>query len=100
MFLLGMYMEQKNKYLPSNEKISEFINKYCVLKPRLNLKERANAVLRYAVWSGKIKKPSACSRCGENTKRICGHHHNGYSKKHALDVVWLCDRCHSIAHLR
>ena len=87
-----------NKYLPSKEDISIFISKYCKLKPRLSEKERINAVLRYAVWSGKIKKPKICSQCGRVVKRICGHHHKGYSKKHALDVIWLCDPCHAFAH--
>jgi hypothetical protein len=98
MFHLEMYM--KNKYLPSKAEIDSFIKKNCILKPRLSNKEKVNAVLRQAVWSKKIKKPKACSQCGSSDKRICGHHHNGYLKGRELDVVWLCDSCHSLVHRR
>lgn len=56
--------------------------------------QRARAALRYAVRTGRLVRPSACSSCGVEGKRIHGHHHNGYSPEHALDVVWLCSRCH------
>jgi hypothetical protein len=92
-------METINKYLPSKETIDRFFIGY-KFKPRLNHREQINAMLRQAVWSGKIKKPCSCSKCGVTGKRICGHHHNGYSKKYALDVVWLCDRCNSEEHQR
>ena len=88
------------KYLPAKEGLEKHCLKYYKLKPILNSKERINAALRYAVWSGKIKKPIACSRCGEIAKRICGHHHKGYLKKYALDVIWLCDSCHSFIHAK
>lgn len=89
----------QNKYLPSNDSISKFFS-LRILSPRLKDKEKINAVLRYAVWSGKIKKPKICLKCGVLAKRICGHHHKGYLKENALEVVWLCDRCHSVEHLR
>ena len=75
-----------NKYLPSKESLTNFFS-LRILKPRLTEKEKVNAELRYAVWSGKIIKPAACSKCGIIADRVCGHHHRGYSKKHALDVV-------------
>lgn len=91
---------QELKILPDKETVEAFCRKYYTLKPRLNQKEHTNAVLRQAVWSGKIKKPKTCSRCGSSEKRICGHHSNGYSKEHAIDVIWLCDSCHSVEHSR
>jgi hypothetical protein len=87
-----------NSFLPSKDRLDAFFKEHYVLKPRLSPKEKINAMLRQAVWSGKINKPKACSKCGETTQRICGHHHNGYSKKHTLDVVWLCDSCHHNVH--
>jgi len=58
----------------------------------------ANGMLRYKVWLGEVNKPVACEKCGATNTRICGHHHNGYSKDIWYDVQWLCDRCHHIVH--
>jgi ribosomal protein S27AE len=93
-------MEKQHNFLPSKEAMDAFFLKHYPVKDRLSPKEKINAVLRYSVWSGKIKKPKTCSKCGITGKRICEHHHMGYEKEHALDVVWLCDRCHSVEHLR
>ena len=90
----------QNSFLINKEALDVFCKKHYVLKPRLSPREQVNAKLRYSVWSGRIKKPENCSKCGVTGKRICGHHHNGYSKKHDLDVVWLCDSCHADAHRR
>jgi ribosomal protein S27AE len=59
-------------------------------------KAKANArfALNRAVKSGRITKPSECSRCGV-TGNIQGHHHD-YSKR--LDVEWLCSKCHAEEH--
>ena len=62
-------------------------------------KVRARGMLRYNVWLNKIAKPDSCEACGITGVRICGHHHNGYSKEHRYDVRWLCDTCHRQAHL-
>jgi DnaJ-class molecular chaperone len=58
--------------------------------------ERARARLRYAVWTGKVVKPTRCDDCGA-TGQINGHHHD-YSKP--LDVQWLCAACHGRAHAK
>lgn len=54
----------------------------------------ARAQARYAVKTGKLVKPTVCSRCPE-TNRIEGHHPD-YSKP--LEVIWLCDPCHKHEH--
>jgi hypothetical protein len=59
-------------------------------------KVKARSTLRHAVTAGKIHKPSACSTCGKESKRIEGHHHLGYDRP--FDVKWLCDPCHRITH--
>jgi len=51
-----------------------------------------------AVKSGKLIKPNACQKCGKTNCRIEGHHYLGYEPEHALDVKWLCNYCHSVAH--
>lgn len=55
---------------------------------------RAQLLLRRAVWTGKINKPSVCSSC-KREKRLIGHHID-YSKP--LSVVWLCHSCHKKEH--
>jgi ribosomal protein S27AE len=57
-------------------------------------KERARSKLRYAVWSGKITKPSVCDDCGSGSN-IQGHH-DDYSQP--LAVRWLCATCHAAVH--
>lgn len=52
----------------------------------------AHALVQKAVKSGKLHKPSNCSRCGK-AGMIHGHH-NDYSKP--LEVEWLCVVCHSM----
>ena len=53
-------------------------------------KKRANVILKRAVESGALVRPSMCSKCGERGK-IEGHHAD-YSKP--LEVEWLCTGCH------
>jgi ribosomal protein S27AE len=47
-----------------------------------------------ALRSGRIVRPTACSRCGLET-RITAHHPD-YTRP--LDVVWLCYQCHADEH--
>src|SRR5687768_7615764 len=48
---------------------------------------KAGAKLRYAVWSGKLKKPDRCEGCQRKLpKRLIQGHHADYSKP--LTVRW------------
>jgi hypothetical protein len=65
---------------------------------RLSPRKLAYSRLNGAVRSGEIVRPDRCEKCGEcpepdalGRSRIEGHHLD-HSK--ALDVIWLCDRCH------
>ena len=63
----------------------------------LHLREhRATLKVDWAVTTGALVRPGVCSACGAKTK-IVGHHKD-YNK--ALDVIWLCDSCHSLLHLK
>jgi len=56
-------------------------------------KVNAQAKLRYAVKTGKIKKPNTCSNCGLFFPlRKIQSHHKDYNKP--LDVEWFCPGCH------
>jgi hypothetical protein len=53
---------------------------------------KAHYLFNGAVKSGKIIRPTACSKCPNTSKKIHGHHPD-YDKPY--DVVWLCSDCHS-----
>jgi hypothetical protein len=57
----------------------------------------ARKAVRDAVASGRLVRASHCSDCGTDQRRIQAHHHRGYSPEHALDIVWLCTKCHYAA---
>jgi len=61
-------------------------------KDRMTARDRLNT----AVKSGKITRPKNCEHC-QASSRLEGHHHNGYSPEHWLDVLWLCRPCHTAA---
>lgn len=58
-------------------------------------RQRARVLLNWNVKQGKIKKPKQCQNCRQKKMRIVGHHPD-YSKP--LEVMWLCDLCHSKEH--
>lgn len=66
-------------------------------------KQSARLTLKRALQSGNVVRPDCCSQCGvSNPKRtdgksaLHGHHHRGYELP--LEVLWLCHRCHNLAH--
>ena len=58
-------------------------------------KRAAHVILGNAVRDGRVIKPESCERCGTESARIHGHHHD-YAKP--LEVEWLCPQCHTEAH--
>lgn len=58
-------------------------------------KRRAHKLLRDAVISGVVIKPTICQRCGASPRLLHGHHPD-YSLP--LDVLWICPKCHSAIH--
>ncbi len=61
----------------------------------LTPENRQRAVVRRYVYTkvqrGQMQK-LPCAVCSDPNSQA--HHHNGYSKEHALDVVWLCQKHH------
>lgn len=58
------------------------------------LKETARRKLRWAVRSGKIRKPTNCEDCG--VEAVLHGHHSDYTQP--LTVCWLCHVCHMRRH--
>ena len=54
---------------------------------------RARREVYQALKKGTIIK-GRCKIGNDCRGRIEAHHHNGYSKKHYLDVIWLCSKHH------
>lgn len=62
-------------------------------------RQRAGSLVKKAIESGALVRPTRCQQCArEVSYRIHAHHHMGYEEEHALDVQWLCARCHTKAH--
>jgi len=67
--------------------------------PRDPQRVRARNLLNWAVLRGDVLKPTRCELCWRDTTPQA-HHRNGYADPDALNVIWLCTRCHGIAHAR
>lgn len=63
-------------------------------------RKRAKRLMYAALRKGDLVRATTCEQCGAPPKRraLEGHHHKGYSDEFAIDVVWLCGRCHQFAH--
>lgn len=61
-------------------------------KVSVSTREARNAQrrLKYAVDTGKMKRPKKCENCGEEKKIEAAHH----SYDEPLKVRWLCRSCH------
>lgn len=54
----------------------------------------AHQAVYRAIRSGKVSRPPRCQHC-DSISLTHAHHHLGYSKKHYLDILWLCATCHT-----
>ena len=57
----------------------------------------ARVMMNRALKNGTLIRASKCEICFIETK-TAGHHHKGYDEEFALDVQWLCTKCHSEVH--
>ena len=87
------YMRQwRSKHLERSRK-TDRVNQH---KRPKDERYRCRYLYNSAVRSGRIKKPTACSRCG-TTERITAHHAD-YTKP--LEFIGLCYVCHGIISRR
>ena len=77
--------------------MGEILKRHKVNKEKAPEKLRARAALRYAVDTGRIKRPEICEVCGKQHVKIHGHH-TSYAEKDQLNVMWLCATCHAKIH--
>lgn len=76
---------------PGKESHNKSNKKYLTAYPNT---KRAKSIFGYGMKSGKITRPTTCSKC-PSTTMIQGHH-DDYDKP--LDVRWLCVKCHTAWH--
>lgn len=62
------------------------------------LKRKAISKVNHAIRDNRLVKPETCSLCN-STIRIQAHHHS-YEPEYWLDVVFLCESCHKLEHLK
>lgn len=65
------------------------------------VKQAAYRAVRTALANGGLIRPDRCERCGKKPRThpgIVSHHQRGYEGDAALDVEWLCPRCHGLVH--
>jgi hypothetical protein len=60
-------------------------------------KYKAQTGVTRAIAKGLLIRPKECELCGA-TGLIHAHHHKGYEPENALDVQWLCPKCHRREH--
>jgi len=88
----GRQAESSRKYRKNNRDKLRIANR--IYKLNNKHKDHARSIFYMAVSSGKIIRPSTCSKCGSDSE-IEGHHED-YNKP--LDVMWLCIPCHGKEH--
>ena len=89
------YIERAKQYALNNrEKINAYLRSY---RQRHPLQTYARRCVWAALISGKLFRPSACSKCSITCKPEA-HHHLGYYRP--LEVIWLCKSCHVSSHPR
>ena len=73
-----------------------FNDRGLVSNRRFQKLRRAQAAVARALKRGRLVKPGQCQEPGCQQKKVQAHHHKGYSRKHQLDVVWLCPHHHGL----
>jgi hypothetical protein len=88
---------QVEKWRAKNkDKIREYYREWYKKNGRKRnpIKEKAHSIVRGAIISERLIRPSMCSKC-KSGGRIEAHH-NDYNKP--LEVIWLCNKCHRFLH--
>ena len=84
--------EQRRVYHKGRVNSGVYHAKKALVDPK---KVKAHRMVRRVVGYYPSLEPLVCSVCGDDDRRIVGHHED-YSKP--LCVVWVCDICHSAIH--
>lgn len=105
-------VQRKAYYDANREKVISRVHRYARKHPEIarkhsrrqrsqqSLEEKhAWAKLNRELEAGRIRRPDCCEMCGRHRK-LHAHHYLGYAPEHALDVKWVCVRCHHELHGR
>lgn len=87
-FARKIYAESSNGIIAGNRAKHKWASYHPIQKA-------ANIMVSNAVRDGRLNKPCKCSICGDENKRLEGHH-DDYA--HPLVVRWLCRKCHFTWH--
>jgi len=93
----------RNRYFKKKSNEEEY-QKYHERAPVLNRmskrrypeKQQARKAVVMAIKSGKLLRPTTCSKC--HVSCTPEGHHDSYEKEHQLNVTWLCKQCHEAHH--
>jgi len=91
----GKNAQKRYKQSPKGKNtFNKCMNRYRIIHPEY---EKAVSAVQCAVQIGKLPRPNSlqCS-CGKSAKQY--HHYRGYAPEHRLDVVAVCNVCHSKLH--
>lgn len=61
-------------------------------------RDLAHYAVKNAINRGKLKCPSMCDVCHKVNIKIVSHHWKGYAEDSWLDIIWVCQSCHSLHH--
>lgn len=92
--IAGAMERQKDRIKRNPALVAAKMRRYRAQNPE---KDAARNAVQRAIKRGHLIRPTSCQYCGK-IARLHGHHHNGYTGKHKLDVVWLCQPCHKTEH--
>ena len=67
---------------------------HAYVRPYADVRELARNMVNIACAEGRLIRPDACEFCS-GTAALAGHHED-YGRP--LDVIWLCQSCHSRIH--
>lgn len=86
------------KKLRTFHKTNEQFKESAKRKRLANPKRRVTRKIQKAIKSGKLIKPTICSRCGAEGILDSHHPHGWDTPEKVFDIEWLCRACHIQEH--
>lgn len=90
----GCENERKKRYYKTKSGRASVIANSKRMMAKFPEKAKARNTVNWAVYVGKLSKPSFCDEC--TSKSRIEAHHEDYNLP--LEVLWLCTDCHADLH--